>query len=89
MENEEDCYQIPHRIEDEEDENRFECWYIPAYDFSSDEDEDNEPEFDCGFIPEEGMCMKAGSEECDFECPYSEFEVEGEDETPVQTMQEE
>lgn len=24
--------------------------------------------FDCGKLPS-GLCMKAGSEECDFECP--------------------
>lgn len=30
-----------------------------------------ESEFDCGFVPEQG-CQKAGSEECEFECPYRE-----------------
>ena len=41
-----------------------------------DEDEfDDEPDefdddefFDCGMTPD-GQCMKAGSEECDWECP--------------------
>ncbi len=26
--------------------------------------------FECGYIPEEGVCMKAGTEECDWDCPY-------------------
>ena len=33
-----------------------------------DEDEDY---FDCGFVPGEG-CLLAGTEDCDFECPYSD-----------------
>lgn len=36
-----------------------------------DEDEDYDgfdDEFDCGLMPD-GQCLKAGSEECDFECP--------------------
>ena len=26
--------------------------------------------YDCGMLPD-GSCMKAGSEECDWECPFS------------------
>lgn len=33
------------------------------------EDEDDRWEFDCG-RDRHGNCGKAGSEECDFECPY-------------------
>lgn len=32
-------------------------------------DEDEEWEFDCG-MDRDGLCGKAGSEECDFECPF-------------------
>jgi hypothetical protein len=31
--------------------------------------EEDEWEFDCG-MGRDGLCGKAGSEECDFECPY-------------------
>lgn len=35
------------------------------------EDEWDEGEFfDCGLMPD-GGCSKAGSEECDWECPFS------------------
>jgi len=30
---------------------------------------DFEDEFDCAMMPD-GLCGKAGSEECDWECPY-------------------
>jgi hypothetical protein len=33
-------------------------------------DDDYEQEFDCAMGPD-GYCPKAGSEECDFDCPYS------------------
>lgn len=33
------------------------------------DDEEEEWEFDCG-MDRHGHCGKAGSEECDFECPY-------------------
>lgn len=33
-----------------------------------DDDFDDEDNFDCGMTPD-GQCMKAGSEECDWECP--------------------
>jgi hypothetical protein len=41
-------------------------------DFDEDEDPDFEPDecdFDC-HMDRDGSCGKAGSEECDFECPY-------------------
>jgi hypothetical protein len=38
------------------------------YDDNSFDDEDF---FDCGLTPD-GYCTKAGSEECDWECPYSQ-----------------
>jgi hypothetical protein len=42
------------------------------YDWNNDEDfdeEDEEDTFDCHLGPD-GLCGKAGSEECEFECPY-------------------
>ncbi len=33
-------------------------------------DDDEDPVFDCGWTPEVGGCSLAGSEDCDFECPY-------------------
>lgn len=36
------------------------------------DDKDDEGwEFDC-HMDQSGLCGKAGSEECDFECPYNE-----------------
>lgn len=32
----------------------------------------DELEFDCG-MDSRGWCRKAGSEECDFECPYRDL----------------
>lgn len=44
----------------------------PPDDWGDDEfegaDDDDDFEFDCGMYPD-GQCGKAGSEECDFECP--------------------
>jgi hypothetical protein len=34
-----------------------------------DDEPEFEPEFDC-HMDKRGNCGKAGSEECDFECPY-------------------
>jgi hypothetical protein len=38
--------------------------------YRDDDDFDEEEEFDCG-MDRSGYCGKAGSEECDWECPYS------------------
>jgi hypothetical protein len=45
------------------------------FEFSDDFDDDYEIEFDC-HMRENGQCDKAGSEECDFECPYRFEELE-------------
>jgi hypothetical protein len=44
----------------------------PAEDPHFDDDYDDEPEAmdDCG-LTSEGYCMLAGSEWCDFECPFN------------------
>lgn len=39
--------------------------------YGDDEDEGSEIEFDC-HMDIHGNCGKAGSEECDFECPYQD-----------------
>lgn len=41
------------------------------FDDIEDDDEDLMDDFDCGMGPD-GICMKAGTEECDFECPHSD-----------------
>ena len=38
--------------------------------FDEDEDELESAYFDCG-MTSDGYCTKAGSEECDWDCPYS------------------
>jgi hypothetical protein len=40
--------------------------------FMDDDEDDGELEdaVDCHMDPSTGQCGKAGSEECDFECPY-------------------
>jgi hypothetical protein len=38
-------------------------------DYELDEEEDEFESFDC-HLGRDGICGKAGSEECDFECPY-------------------
>lgn len=43
------------------------------YDDFGDDDEDDEDWLDCG-LSIDGQCSKAGSEECDWECPYSHGE---------------
>ena len=46
---------------EEEDEDDLDGFY---------EDEFEEAMSNCGLMPN-GLCMKAGSEECDWECPFS------------------
>jgi len=38
-------------------------------DYDDFDDDDEEPDFDC-HMGDDGFCGKAGSEECDFDCPY-------------------
>lgn len=33
----------------------------------------DEPEFDCGWYPEDGICLLAGTEDCDFECEFHDL----------------
>jgi len=44
------------------------CYCDCQFDLEDDFDE-TEPLFDC-HMDRNGFCGKAGSEECDFECPY-------------------
>lgn len=43
---------------------------LEQYWLSDLDDEDWEIPFDCGYDPETGICSKAGSEDCDWDCPY-------------------
>jgi hypothetical protein len=49
---------------------------MPAWDCYDDEDDGDDDgsefEFDCA-RDQHGFCGKAGSEECDFECPYRDL----------------
>lgn len=45
----------------------YDDWLYSTYD--SDEVPDEE-DFDCGWLPDEERCSMAGTEDCDFECPY-------------------
>lgn len=42
----------------------------PFYD-EHDPDADEDAMLDCGFIPGEGVCMLAGTEHCDWDCPFN------------------
>jgi hypothetical protein len=47
---------------------------MDGFDFDDDHDEDDDDLWhDCG-LGADGQCSKAGSEECDFECPHSHGE---------------
>ena len=39
-------------------------------DYDDEFDADDEDDFDCHMDPSTGQCGKAGSEECDFDCPF-------------------
>jgi len=45
-------------------------------DYGWDDDVDDEPEFDCGWVCGVG-CQLAGTEECDFECPFRDDNDKG------------
>ena len=52
-----------------DDDHRFD--YMDYDDDAADEDDPDW--FECGLGPD-GQCSKAGSEECDFNCPYRDSE---------------
>ena len=70
-----DEYRIPalgSRQEERMMANKFADSYDDDYDnFDEDffEDDDDEELFDCGMMAD-GGCSKAGTEECDWECPH-------------------
>lgn len=43
----------------------------PEYERDEADDGDEEFEFDCFLDPSTGLCGAAGSEDCEFECPYN------------------
>jgi hypothetical protein len=44
----------------------------PHLDDRRDPDDEDEDDFDCFYIAAEGVCGAAGSEDCEFRCPYRE-----------------
>lgn len=40
------------------------------YDDFTDDEDDGWDDLNCQWMPGTGQCMAAGSEDCDFECPY-------------------
>jgi len=62
------------------DPRGFTPWKHEPDEFDRDADEDCEEfdDFDCGLI-EGGLCMNAGSEWCDFECPMRDTLLAGAD----------
>ena len=42
-------------------------------DYEDQLDSEDDTYWDCGLMPD-GQCLKAGSEECDWDCPYSRGE---------------
>lgn len=44
------------------------------YDDPRDDDEEDGDDYDCGLM-QDGQCLKAGSEECDWECPNRNSEL--------------
>lgn len=52
-------------------------WH-PRDDFDDEPDDPLQDAMDeCGFIPEDGICMLAGTEWCDWECPFNPCDPEG------------
>ena len=54
-------------MSDQGDEEEYELdtdddWYHDPFEESL---------MDCGLVGNTGLCLKAGSEECDWECPFS------------------
>lgn len=45
----------------------------PEDDWDDDAPEDDDLDFDCG-VGDDGLCQYAGSEWCDFECPFRDLE---------------
>lgn len=52
---------VPYGLQDFEDDQDRDEWI---------DDPLEEAMSNCGMLPD-GICMKAGSEECDWECPFS------------------
>lgn len=50
-------------------------WY-PRDDFE-DEDDPDAWMMECGYIPGSGVCMLAGTEHCDWDCPFNPCDPEG------------
>lgn len=52
--------------------------FLPVDYFDDDCDlGDDDPMDECGYIPGEGVCMLAGTEWCDWDCPFNPCDPEG------------
>ena len=40
-------------------------------------DDEPDPMDECGYVPGSGVCMLAGTEHCDWECPFNPCDPEG------------
>lgn len=47
------------------------------YDFDDEREDEDDLMDECGFIPSEGLCTLAGTEWCDWDCPYNPCDPEG------------
>lgn len=56
--------------------DRYPPW-DDEYDYDPMQDDEDDAMFDCGFVPGHGVCMKAGTEYCDWECPFNPCDPEG------------
>lgn len=53
---------------------------LPAHFDDADDGSEDDPDDwmdECGFVPGEGVCTLAGTEWCDWECPFNPCDPEG------------
>ena len=74
-----DDYEVDPRLNDSfcsdcRQELNAEDWDTDNYfSYPDDDDPPDEEYFDCGWVPDGGFCEMAGTEDCDFECPYHDY----------------
>lgn len=85
IELEEKAYQVNNQGEEDFDEDYDDEWDGTddehGYDCDCDECKDDRDHENCGELPPHlgGGCSNAGSEQCDFECPFRDSVLNGED----------
>lgn len=64
-----------------DDDDYYDDWDGSDYEPTEEEEHEEWLLDECGRLPEHlgGGCMLAGSEHCDFECPYRDLEVDDEE----------